>query len=47
MKHTELKTSEIEIEQQQSAQEHEMRVLSEEEVLSVAGGPESDVGTGT
>lgn len=46
MKYTELKTSDIEIEQQQSAQEHEMRVLTENEVLSVAGGPEVDIEVG-
>lgn len=46
MKNIELKTSDIEIKQQQPTQELEMRVLSEDEVLSVAGGPECDVGTG-
>ncbi|BBB64323.1 hypothetical protein UNDYM_0070 [Undibacterium sp. YM2] len=46
MKHTELKTSDVEIKQQQPVLEHEMRTLSEEEVLGVAGGPECDVGSG-
>lgn len=46
MKYTELKTSDVEIKQQQPTQELEMRVLSEDEVLSVAGGPEVDVETG-
>jgi hypothetical protein len=46
MKHTELKTSDVEIKQQQSSQELEMRVLTNNEVLAVAGGPESDVGSG-
>jgi hypothetical protein len=46
MKNIELKTSDIEIKQQQPAQEPEMRVLSEDEVLSVAGGPEVDVEVG-
>ncbi|MFZ6721858.1 hypothetical protein [Undibacterium sp. Ji49W] len=32
--------------QSQFAQELEMRVLTENEILNVAGGPESDVGTG-
>ncbi|MFZ6721857.1 hypothetical protein [Undibacterium sp. Ji49W] len=43
---TELNTSEVEIKQDQSGQEHAMRVLTENEVLSVAGGPECDVGSG-
>jgi hypothetical protein len=46
MKNPEQKTSDLEIKVQQSAQEHEMRALTDCEVLSVAGGPECDVGTG-
>ena len=46
MKHTELKTSDVEIKQHQPAQDHEMRVLTDNEVLSVAGGPEIDVQAG-
>ena len=46
MKNIELKTSDIEIKQQQSAQEHKMRVLTDNEVLSVAGGPEVDIEVG-
>ncbi|MFZ6757330.1 hypothetical protein ACO0K9_08910 [Undibacterium sp. Ji50W] len=34
------------VKQYRSGQEHEMRVLTDNEVLSVAGGPESDVGSG-
>ncbi|MFZ6757326.1 hypothetical protein ACO0K9_08890 [Undibacterium sp. Ji50W] len=30
----------------QSGHEHEIRVLTDNEVLSVAGGPECDVGSG-
>ncbi|BBB64322.1 hypothetical protein UNDYM_0069 [Undibacterium sp. YM2] len=46
MKYTELKTSDIEIKQHQSAQELEMRALTDNEVLSVAGGPEVDISVG-
>ena len=46
MKNIELKTSDVEIKQQQPAQDHEMRVLTDNEVLSVAGGPEVDVESG-
>ncbi|BBB64321.1 hypothetical protein UNDYM_0068 [Undibacterium sp. YM2] len=46
MKNTELKASDIEIKQQQPAQELEMCVLTDNEVLSVAGGPEVDVEAG-
>lgn len=46
MKNIELNVSEIEIKQQQSVQESDMRVLSENEILNVAGGPEVDVSAG-
>ncbi|MBC3916854.1 hypothetical protein H8L32_05145 [Undibacterium sp. CY18W] len=46
MKTTELNTSEVEIKQHQSGQEHEMRILTDNEILSVAGGPEVDVESG-
>ncbi|MFZ6757325.1 hypothetical protein ACO0K9_08885 [Undibacterium sp. Ji50W] len=46
MKNIELNTSEVEIKQHQSSQEHKMRVLTDNEVLSVAGGPEVDVSVG-
>ncbi|PXX45329.1 hypothetical protein [Undibacterium pigrum] len=46
MKNTEQKTTEVEIKQSQPVQECEMRDLTDYEVLSVAGGPECDVGSG-
>ncbi|PXX45328.1 hypothetical protein [Undibacterium pigrum] len=45
MEKIELNVSEIEI-KQQPAYESDMRVLSENEILSVAGGPEVDVESG-
>ncbi|PXX45325.1 hypothetical protein [Undibacterium pigrum] len=47
MKNIESKKSEVEIKQPQPAQEREMRTLTDCEVLSVAGGPEVDVESGT
>ncbi|WP_422983946.1 hypothetical protein [Undibacterium sp. Ji50W] len=38
--------SKVDGSQIQSGHEHEIRVLTDNEVLSVAGGPECDVGTG-
>ncbi|MFZ6757331.1 hypothetical protein ACO0K9_08915 [Undibacterium sp. Ji50W] len=37
----------VDVEQHQSLQEHQMRLLINKEILSVAGGPEVEVGTGT
>ncbi|MFZ6757327.1 hypothetical protein ACO0K9_08895 [Undibacterium sp. Ji50W] len=51
MKKTEITTfldkSDVDGSQIQSGKEHELRTLTDQEILNVAGGPECDVGTGT
>ncbi|MFZ6721859.1 hypothetical protein [Undibacterium sp. Ji49W] len=43
---TSINKSEVDGAQLHASHELEMRVLTDNEVLNVAGGPESDVGTG-